>query len=75
MAMNNIIPAWMLIDFMKHFNRMADGEITIREFYELILPLKEVPVPVKQRWAELSMDYTTYDEYFKGGYKDLENDK
>jgi len=62
MSMNNIIPAWTLGEFNTQFNKMKDKQITIREFYDRIRELPEVPQPVKRNWLERSQDYTYFDE-------------
>ena len=58
MSWNNITPSWMLGDFNKHFNRMTQHEITVREFYDLINDLPEVPQPVKANWLVESEENT-----------------
>ena len=58
MSWNNITPSWMLGDFNKHFNRMTQHEITVREFYDLIKDLPEVPNLVKENWFLESKENT-----------------
>ena len=62
MSMNNVIPAWTLGEFDTQFNKMKNKEITIREFYDRIRELPEVPQPVKANWLVSSEEYTYFDE-------------
>lgn len=62
MSMNNIIPAWTLGEFDTQFNKMKDKQITIREFYDRISELPEVPQSVKANWLVYSEKYTYFDE-------------
>lgn len=61
MSWNNITPAWMLGEFNKHFNRMTRREITVREFYDCIKDLPEVPPPVKANWLVESEENTYWE--------------
>ena len=73
MSWNNTTPGWLLGDFNKHFERMEKREITVREFYDCIKDLEEVPQFVKANWLVTSEEETYWKEKNRTINKTVEN--